>query len=170
MRAGIPSSINGFPVRLTASSTTGISMTRPISKNIGSPISAATRAIAHGSAAPRALPSTVSTIWSAPPESASSLPSIAPSAIRMPTEATVLPTPLEKLLISFSTGIPAARPSTSEPSTSDRNGCSFTLVISTTITAMATTVAPISRVSWPVQAAARTDVMRAPGRRSTRLR
>ena len=35
----------------------------------------------------------VSTIWSAPPESASSLANIAPSAIRMPTPAAVVPKP-----------------------------------------------------------------------------
>jgi hypothetical protein len=40
-------------------------------------------------------PTIVSTIWSAPPESASSLPNIAPRAIRVPTPAAVLPKPVE---------------------------------------------------------------------------
>jgi len=38
-------------------------------------------------------PMIVSTIWSAPPESASSLPNIAPSAISVPTPAAVSPKP-----------------------------------------------------------------------------
>ena len=44
-------------------------------------------AIAHGSRAGRTRPTIVSTILSAPPESASSLPTIAPSAISRPTAA-----------------------------------------------------------------------------------
>ena len=72
---------------------TGISRTRPISKNIGRPMSAATAAIAQGSVRADAWPTIVSTIWSAPPESASSLPNIAPSAIRTPTLPTVAPKP-----------------------------------------------------------------------------
>ena len=72
---------------------TGISSTRPISKNIGRPMIAPTSAIAHGSIRPLALPTMVSTIWSAPPESASSLANIAPSAISEPTPAAVEPKP-----------------------------------------------------------------------------
>lgn len=64
--------------------TTGISRTSPISKNIGIPMIAAMSAIFHGRAA--GLPfKSVSTMRSAPPESASSFPSIAPRAIRTPT-------------------------------------------------------------------------------------
>ncbi len=82
--AGMPSRIAGPCERCTASITTGISSTRPISKNIGMPMMAAISAIFHGSVA--ALPrSSVSTTLSAPPESASSLPTIAPSAISTPT-------------------------------------------------------------------------------------
>ena len=51
---------------------------------------APTSAIAHGSVRGEAWPTIVSTIWSAPPESASSLANIAPSAIRMPTPAAVV--------------------------------------------------------------------------------
>jgi hypothetical protein len=57
---------------------TGISSTRPISKNIGSPMIEPTSAIAHGNARGEACPTMVSTISSAPPESASSLANIAP--------------------------------------------------------------------------------------------
>ena len=75
---------------------TGISRTRPISKNIGRPMIAPTSAIAHGRARGDACPTMVSTISSAPPESASSLANIAPSAIRMPTPAAVVPNPSAK--------------------------------------------------------------------------
>ncbi len=82
--AGMPSRIAGPCERCTASITTGISSTSPISKNIGMPMIAAISAIFHGSVAGRPR-SSVSTTLSAPPESASSLPTIAPSAISTPT-------------------------------------------------------------------------------------
>ncbi len=83
-----------WPERRDTSKMTGISSTRPISKNIGSPMSAPTRAIAHGSMRSLDRPTMVSTISSAPPESASSLPNIAPSAISVPTPAAVSPKPV----------------------------------------------------------------------------
>jgi len=80
----MPSSIARAPDRRTASTTTGISSTNPISKNIGMPMMPAINAIFHGSVTdlPR---SSVSTTWSAPPKSASSFPTIAPSAMSTPT-------------------------------------------------------------------------------------
>ena len=127
---------------------TGISSTRPISKNIGSPISAPTSAIAHGSVAGLDRPTIVSTIWWAPPESASSLPNIAPSAIRLPTPAAVSPKPVLKLAVTSSRSSPATTPTTYDPMVSARKGCIFSQTISTTTTAIAATAARIScRVS-----------------------
>jgi hypothetical protein len=79
---------------------TGISSTNPISKNIGRPMSAPTPAIAQGRARLEARPTMVSTIWSAPPESASSLANIAPRAISAPTPAAVVPNPVAKLVMT----------------------------------------------------------------------
>lgn len=61
---------------------------------------------------------------------------MAPRAMRMPTLAAVLPNPSEndfKTVVRFS---PATTPTVSAPKIKERNGCSFTMVISTTITAM----------------------------------
>ena len=80
----MPSSIAGPFARRTASMTTGSSSTSPISKNRGMPTMPAISAIFHGSVAGRPR-SRVLTTLSAPPESASSLPSIAPRAISTPT-------------------------------------------------------------------------------------
>lgn len=79
--------------RLATSSTTGISSTMPISKKSGSPTMAAMSTIAQGMLRLLAFARMVSTIWSAPPESARSLPRIAPSAISTPTLAVVEPSP-----------------------------------------------------------------------------
>ena len=124
----------------------GTSSTRPISKNIGSPIRAPTRAIAQGSVRALDRSTIVSTISAAPPESASSLPNIAPSAMSTPTEATVAPTPAEKLSTVLDSSAPATAPVRIEPMVRARNGCTLSQVISTTITAM-----PISAAatSWP---------------------
>ncbi|MCP9955224.1 hypothetical protein LUX33_47315 [Actinomadura madurae] len=104
---------------------TGISRTRPISKNIGRPISAPTRAIAHGRNLRPDRPTMVSTIWSAPPESASSLPNIAPSAMSAPTPAAVSPNPLPNPSMVSAIGSPAMAPTSTEPSVRLRNGCTL---------------------------------------------
>ena len=74
----------------------------------------------------RPRPMIVSTIWSAPPESASSLPNMAPSAIRMPTPATVR---AEAVRRSWRGRRPSARRRrrrrVSAPSVSARKGCSL---------------------------------------------
>jgi hypothetical protein len=101
---------------------TDMSSTRPISKNIGRPISAPTSAIAHGNVRALERPTIVSTIWSAPPESASNRPNIAPRAIRVPTLATVAPTPVPKLTSVSSMCMPASAPTAIEPIVRDRNG------------------------------------------------
>ena len=126
---------------------TGISSTKPISKNIGRPMIAPTAAIAHGSARGEALPTMVSTIWSAPPESASSLPNIAPSAISVPTPAAVVPKPVVKLAIATVRSTPATMPTVRAPRVSARNGCSFAKVISATMTAMPISAAATSWAS-----------------------
>ena len=115
---------------------TGISSTRPISKNIGRPMIAPTRAIAQGNIRGDACPTMVSTISSAPPESASSLANIAPSAIRMPTLAAVLPKPLANEVSTVANSSPATTPTVSAPKIRPRKGCSFTTVMSTMITAI----------------------------------
>src|SRR6185312_12159763 len=94
---------------------TGIKSTRPISKNIGRPIMAPTNAIAHGSARGDARPMMVSTISSAPPESASSLANIAPRAIRMPTLAAVSPNPLPNESRTSPGFCPATMPTVKAP-------------------------------------------------------
>ncbi len=108
----------------------------PTSKNSGSPITEAIRTIAHGIDRGLAFARMVSTIWSAPPESASSLPRIAPRAIRTPTPATVEPSPVLKLVMTLSSGAPANAPSASEPMVSARKACILNLVMSRTMTAM----------------------------------
>ena len=105
---------------------------------------APTTAIAQGSARGEARPTMVSTISSAPPESASSLANIAPSAIRMPTPAAVVPNPSENDSRTSPTFMPATIPTASAPKISDRNGCNFATVISTTISAIPTSAASTS--------------------------
>ena len=89
----------------------------------------------------------VSTISSAPPESASSLPNMAPRAISVPTPAAVEPKPLVKLSMVSDMATPATAPTVSDPRVSPRNGCSLKRVISTTITAMPSRAAGISRAA-----------------------
>ncbi len=143
----MPSAMIDRSARLATRKMTGISRTSPISKNIGRPMIAPIAAIDHGSIRWLDLPTIVSTIWSAPPESASSLPNIAPRAIRMPTPLTVSPTPVLKLPTTSSMLRPAIAPTVSEPRIRARNGCSLKNVISTTSTAIPTSAAVMS---WPV--------------------
>ena len=105
---------------------------------------APTSAIAQGRARGEACPTMVSTISSAPPESASNLANIAPNAIRMPTPAAVEPNPSAKDLSTFCRSSPATMPTVNAPKISARNGCSLTTVIKTTITAIPARKARIS--------------------------
>jgi hypothetical protein len=89
----------------------------------------------------------LSTIRSAPPDSASRPPIMAPSAMSSPTPPTVVPTPPVKLVIVFSTLNPATMPITAAPSTSGRNGWTFAHVMSSTTTAMPSRAARIRWVS-----------------------
>ena len=75
----------------------------------------------------------VSTISSAPPESASRFANIAPNAIKMPTPAAVLPNPSVNDFQHVGEVSPATMPTVSPPKISARNGCSFTTVIRTTM-------------------------------------
>ena len=124
-------------LRRATSSTIGTSSTTPTSKNSGMPMSAATPAIAHGSR-PARTPGrrTASTTRSAPPDSASRPPIMAPSAMSRPTLPTVAPTPVVKLVIVSAAASPATTPSTADPRISARNGCTFSQVISRTTAAM----------------------------------
>src|ERR1019366_3965474 len=122
--AGMPTRMMGSWARRETSTMTGMSSTRPISKNIGRPISAPTNAIAQGSVRALDRLTMVSTIWSAPPESASSRPNIAPRAISVPTLATVDPTPAPKLTSVSLSCTPASPPTAIEPIVSERNGWS----------------------------------------------
>lgn len=134
--AGIPIRIREKLPRLATSSTTGIISTIPTSKKSGRPMIEAMRTIAHGMAPRLAFARMVSTIWSAPPESASSLPRMAPSAMSTPTLATVEPRPAVKLAIVSAGAAPAKEPSARDPMVSARNACILSLVIRRTMTAM----------------------------------
>jgi len=105
------------------------------------PMTKAMSAIAHGSRRSAVRPRMVSTTRSAPPLSASSLPIIAPSAMSTPMSPVVAPRPLMKLANVFAMGIPASTARRAEPSTSARNVCSLSQVISAMITAMLTSTA-----------------------------
>ncbi len=145
--AGIATRISFSSERCVTSTITGSNSTRPISKNIGRPMMIATSAIAHGTIALDAFDSSVSITRSAPPESASSLPSIAPRAISSPTSFRVSPTPSSKLDTTIGSATGAASPTNAEPRTSARNGCILSTTISSTMIAMPITVTTIRRVS-----------------------
>ena len=134
--AGMPTFISDSPVRWATRMTTGTSSTTPTSKNSGSPRMAAMAAIIHGSPPGPTRPTIVATMRLAPPESSSSLPIIAPSAMRMPTAPAVAPNPATKLLTVSPGGIVATAPSTAEPSIRARNGCTLPQVMSTTTARM----------------------------------
>ena len=140
-KAGMPTRIKGTSVRRATRMTTGTSSTTPTSKNRGSPRMAAINAIAQGSPRLPTLPMMVSTMVSAPPESASSAPNIAPRPISRPTAPTVPPNPVVKLVMMSSGATPATIPMTAVPSIRARNGCIFTHTISTTTAAMPKTAA-----------------------------
>ena len=151
-RAGIPTRMIGMSRRRATRITTGTSRTTPTSKNSGSPRIAAISAIAQGSPAGPTRPMIVSTIVSLPPESASSLPTIAPSAINSPTDPTVAPNPRVKLLTMSRGATPATAPITAVPSISARNGWNFARVINSTTAAMPRMAA---RISWLLGASVR---------------
>ena len=150
--AGMAMRISGILERCVTRTITGSSSTRPISKNIGRPMITATSVMDQTTLLPPALASSVSTTRLAPPESASSLPSMAPRAISRPTSFRTPPTPSSKLLMILASSTPEARPTKAEPSTRARKGWSLNLAISTTISAMPRAATTRSWVSWPVQA------------------
>jgi len=82
-----------------------------------------------------------STISFAPPESASSLPSIAPSAISSPTLPNVVPSPSMKAWRTSRGGTQATTPSTPVPIINARKGWNFAQTIRTTTAAIARTAA-----------------------------
>ncbi len=140
----MPTFIRDSPVRCATSTTTGTRSTTPTSKNSGRPRIAAIAAITHGSPPGPTRPTMVATMRLAPPESSSSLPIIAPRAIRMPTAPAVEPNPATKLLTVSPGGMVATTPSTAEPSIRARNGCTLPQVISRTTARMPSTQAAIS--------------------------
>ncbi len=145
-RAGIPMRIRVDLVRRATRMTTGTRITTPTSKNSGSPMIAAISAIPHGSLLPESRSVIRLTMVSAPPESARILPSIAPRAMRMPTAPAVLPNPLMKLVRAAVGEIQATAASAAEPRIRARNGCIFSQLMSTTMTAMPTRQAMTSWV------------------------
>ncbi|GAA4602509.1 hypothetical protein GCM10023107_60600 [Actinoplanes octamycinicus] len=155
--AGMPISSSGTLVRRATSSTIGTSSTTPTSKKSGSPTSAATPAIAQGSAAPETPATIRRTMPSAPPDSASSTPIIEPSAISTPTLPVVLPSPVVNEVTTLPGAAPATRPSTPEPVIRARNGCHLAQAIRRTTAAMPRTAATIS---WPVPASVMVDMTR----------
>ena len=62
----------------------------------------------------------------------------------MPTPAAVSPKPVENDLSTLTMPCPATMPTLSAPKISPRNGCNFTTVISTTMTAIPTPKASTS--------------------------
>ena len=149
-RVGMAMRISGRPERRATRMITGISSTRPTSKNIGKPMSAPTKAMVHGSAFTLDLLISVSTIRSAPPESASSLPYMAPRPIRMPTPPMVSPKPLANAATDPAPPRPAASPTPMAPIIRARKACSFSQVINSTITAMPPIAAMISCALLPL--------------------
>ncbi len=147
--AGMPIFISDTPVRRPTSTMIGTRITTPISKNIGSPMIAAISAIAQGSVFGPTRSTIRSTISLAPPESASSFPSIAPRAISRPTLPKVLPRPSVKLVTTSSGATAATTPSTAVPRISAMNGWNFAQTISTTTAAMPSSAAAMS---WPLPA------------------
>ena len=148
-RVGIAMRIRDNPDRRATRMMTGINRTRPISKNIGRPMTAPTRAMVHGSALVLERPTSVSTIRSAPPESARSLPNIAPKPIRIPTLPMVDPKPVANAATDSAEPRPAARPTPTAPMDSARKGCRSSQVISAMMTATPATAAMINRASLP---------------------
>ena len=142
--AGMPTSSTGCLARRATERTTGMRRTTPISKNIGRPMMAATSAIIHGRAAAFTPKTSLSTMALPPPESASSWPTMAPSATSRPTEPTVVPNPVVKLFTAASPGTHATSASAALPRMSARNGCSLAAVMPRTTTAMPASAASAS--------------------------
>src|SRR5690606_27886491 len=116
--------------------------------NSGRPMTEAISTMAQGIARPLAFARMVSTTWSAPPESASILPRVAPRAISTPTLATVEPSPARNRRMALSSGAPGRGPGARDPMVSARRAWSLYLVMSRTLTAMpARTAMPSS--AWP---------------------
>ena len=124
----------------------------PTSKNSGMPTTKAISAMAHGRRGPGVRARMVSTIWSAPPESMSSLPMIAPKAMSVPTPPIVDPRPAVKAVKVSPRGTPATTASTAEPRASARKGCILRHTMSATMTAMPRTAAATSRAGLSVWA------------------
>ncbi len=142
-RAGIARYIAGSLDRRIVSMMTGISSTRPISKNIGMPMMKAISAIRHGKPW-RAPVRILSTISSAPPESASSLPSIAPRTISTPTPPSTSPTPFSNERATLPSPMPDPIPTNRDPMVRARKPCTFAATISSTT--MAIPIAATTRV------------------------
>ncbi|SLI52098.1 Uncharacterised protein [Mycobacteroides abscessus subsp. abscessus] len=138
-----------FPRRATKS-TIGINSTTPTSKNKGRPSTAAIDATAHGSRRGLDRVSTASATMFAPPESASSRPSIAPRPMSSPTPAMVEPNPVTNEPSNLSNGTLAAAASVPDPNSSARNGCSRRRVMSRMIAPILSSTAASSRTSLVV--------------------
>jgi hypothetical protein len=122
----------------------GTIITRPTSKKSGKPTMIATSAIIHGSVRGVECLRMVETSRSAAPDSAISAPSIAPSAMMMPTSPSNAPAPLLKALATASNGRPAEKPAANVPTRIDRNGASFSTLMKTMISASPSTHDKIS--------------------------
>ncbi len=164
--AGIPTRMIDWLDRRAISTITGINRTTPTSKNSGSPTIIAISVMAQGSRRSPAQPRMVRTTWSAPPESASSLPSMVPSPTRMPTLASVLPKPASNCLMTSAAASRVPRPTTSEPRISAMNGWTLAQVMRTTMTAIPISAQRTSRVSCPVQCMVTSPTGRGSPRRS----
>ena len=135
--AGIPTLISDRPERRATRKMTGISSTRPTSKNIGNPISAPTSAIVQGSAA-RAGAADQGV--DDPVGAAGVGEQFAVHGAQRNQDADAgdgVAEALEELAMAAATASPAIPATTRrEPIVSARNACSLKRVTSTTITAM----------------------------------
>ena len=102
----------------------GSSTTRPTSKNIGMPTTNAAKAMAQGSMLSDDRLRMESAIASVTPESARILPSMAPSAMTIPTTPRVWPAPATVAPAIEPISIPAAMPTARETTSNAINGCS----------------------------------------------
>ena len=100
----------------------GSMTTSPTSKNMGMPITKATRVIAQGIMRSDVRCRMALASRSVVPESARILPSMAPRAMTTPTAPSVLPAPLVRFLTISPGAMPVAKPTPMETTSSASKG------------------------------------------------
>ncbi|MNN13595.1 hypothetical protein D3C81_1266320 [compost metagenome] len=128
----MPTSTIEVPVRLATLKAIGTSSTKPTSKNTGRPTMNAMVTMAQCTFFSPKKSISVSAMRSAPPDSAIILPSMVPSPITSAMWPSVPPTPASNDLMMSPIGMPTAKPSATDTTTSVMNGLSLNLAISMT--------------------------------------